>query len=144
MLEIYILISALTFLILYFYIKKFTNKIDEQTLLEPIKSDVYPKFCDICDEKIRQIKDEVLKENFKFLNIENKDEFLEKLGDLSRKLTFIQTMNLSKKNDEIWQNELFNFLKELENLILNYLNNGEKIADDLRNYLFDEFNKLKK
>lgn len=62
---------------------------------------------------------------------------------LSRELTFIQTMNLSNKNDSIWQNELFSFLKELENLLLEYLEKGEEEAENLREFLMDEFEKLK-
>ncbi|EDK9561530.1 hypothetical protein GHR13_01540 [Campylobacter jejuni] len=126
MLGIYLLIAALSFLALYFAVKKLTLNIDEQTLLEPIKMDVYPKFCDLIDEKIRQFKENVQNTNLALKNSDQKDEFLEKLGDLSRELTFIQTMNLSNKNDSIWQNELFSFLKELENLLLEYLVSAEK------------------
>ncbi|EHH9394566.1 hypothetical protein J8528_000631 [Campylobacter jejuni] len=143
MLGIYLLITALSFLALYFAVKKLTLNIDEQTLLEPIKMDVYPKFCDLIDEKIRQFKENVQNTNLALKNSDQKDEFLEKLGDLSRELTFIQTMNLSNKNDSIWQNELFSFLKELENLLLEYLEKGEEEAENLREFLMNEFEKLK-
>lgn len=105
--------------------------------------DVYPKFCDLIDEKIRQFKENVQNTNLALKNSDQKDEFLEKLGDLSRELTFIQTMNLSNKNDSIWQNELFSFLKELENLLLEYLEKGEEEAENLREFLMNEFEKLK-
>ncbi|EAK6139396.1 hypothetical protein CNS38_07935 [Campylobacter jejuni] len=143
MLGIYLLIAALSFLALYFAVKKLTLNIDEQTLLEPIKMDVYPKFCDLIDEKIRQFKENVQNTNLALKNSDQKDEFLEKLGDLSRELTFMQTMNLSNKNDSIWQNELFSFLKELENLLLEYLEKGEEEAENLREFLMNEFEKLK-
>ncbi|EHN8503142.1 hypothetical protein OUR63_001223 [Campylobacter jejuni] len=143
MLGIYLLIAALSFLALYFAVKKLTLNIDEQTLLEPIKMDVYPKFCYLIDEKIRQFKENVQNTNLALKNSDQKDEFLEKLGDLSRELTFIQTMNLSNKNDSIWQNELFSFLKELENLLLEYLEKGEEEAENLREFLMNEFEKLK-
>ncbi|EHN9916711.1 hypothetical protein ACKCCR_000525 [Campylobacter jejuni] len=143
MLGIYLLIAALSFLALYFAVKKLTLNIDEQTLLEPIKMDVYLKFCDLIDEKIRQFKENVQNTNLALKNSDQKDEFLEKLGDLSRELTFIQTMNLSNKNDSIWQNELFSFLKELENLLLEYLEKGEEEAENLREFLMNEFEKLK-
>ncbi|ENF9405479.1 hypothetical protein CV484_03950 [Campylobacter jejuni subsp. jejuni] len=143
MLGIYLLIAALSFLALYFAVKKLTLNIDEQTLLEPIKMDLYPKFCDLIDEKIRQFKENVQNTNLALKNSDQKDEFLEKLGDLSRELTFIQTMNLSNKNDSIWQNELFSFLKELENLLLEYLEKGEEEAENLREFLMNEFEKLK-
>ncbi|EDO8597755.1 hypothetical protein ACSGY6_000500 [Campylobacter jejuni] len=143
MLGIYLLIAALSFLALYFAVKKLTLNIDEQTLLEPIKMDVYPKFCDLIDEKIREFKENVQNTNLALKISYQKDEFLEKLGDLSRELTFIQTMNLSNKNDSIWQNELFSFLKELENLLLEYLEKGEEEAENLREFLMNEFEKLK-
>lgn len=63
MLGIYLLIAALSFLALYFAVKKLTLNIDEQTLLEPIKMDVYPKFCDLIDEKIREFKENVQNAN---------------------------------------------------------------------------------
>lgn len=56
MLGIYLLIAALSFLALYFAVKKLTLNIDEQTLLEPIKMDIYPKFCDLIDEKSENLK----------------------------------------------------------------------------------------
>lgn len=143
MLGIYLLIAALSFLALYFAVKKLTLNIDEQTFLEPIKMDIYPKFCDLIDEKIREFKENVQNANLVLKNSDQKDEFLEKLGDLSRELTFIQTMNLSNKNDSIWQNELFSFLKELENLLLEYLEKGEEEAENLREFLMNEFEKLK-
>lgn len=97
MLGFYLLIAALAFLALYFAIQKFTIKADENALLEPIKADVYPKFCDIIDEKIREFKSLLKDDKLKVKDEDKKDEFLEKLSDLSRELTFIQTMNLSKK-----------------------------------------------
>ncbi|MBT0613542.1 hypothetical protein FR294_03015, partial [Campylobacter coli] len=66
-----------------------------------------------------------------------------KLGDLNRELTFIQTMNLSNKSDSVWQSELFDFLKELEKLLLEYLENGEEEAENLRENLMNEFEKLR-
>ncbi len=117
MLGIYLLIAALSFLALYFAVKKLTLNIDEQTLLEPIKMDIYPKFCDLIDEKIREFKENVQNANLALKISNQKDEFLEKLGDLSRELTFIQTMNLSNKNDSIWQNELFFFFKGIRKFI---------------------------
>ncbi|EAJ7834898.1 hypothetical protein BED86_08585, partial [Campylobacter jejuni] len=92
---------------------------------------------------IREFKENIQNANLTLKNSNQKDEFLEKLGDLSRELTFIQTMNLSNKNDSIWQNELFSFLKELENLLLEYLEKGEEEAENLREFLMDEFEKLK-
>lgn len=143
MIAFYLLIAALAFLALYFAIKKLTLNIDEKTLLEPIKADIYPKFCDLIDEKIKEFKENIQNENLSLKDKDKKDEFLEKLGDLSRELTFIQTMNLSNKSDSVWQNELFSFLKELEALLLEFLEKGEEEAENLRQDLMQEFEKLK-
>ncbi|WP_297194996.1 hypothetical protein [uncultured Campylobacter sp.] len=143
MIATYLLIAALAFLALYFAIQKFTLKVDEKALLGPIKVDLYPKFCDIINDKIKEFKDMAKDDKISLKDTEQKDIFLEKLSDLSRELTFIQTMNLSKKNDELWQSELFYFLKELENLLLDYLNDGEKQSDELREFLMNEFQRLK-
>ncbi|TEY02671.1 hypothetical protein [Campylobacter sp. US33a] len=140
---IYLLIAALAFLLLYFALKKLTINIDEKALLEPIKADIYPKFCDIIDENIKKFKDNIQNGIFALKDTEKKDEFLEKLSDLSRELTFIQTMNLSNKSDAIWQEELFGFLKEFENLIIEYLENSEELSENLRTTLMNEFEKLK-
>ncbi|HEB9968338.1 TPA: hypothetical protein RZM04_000176 [Campylobacter coli] len=143
MIGLYLLIAALSFLLLYFALKKLTLNIDEKALLEPIKSDIYPKICDIIDERIREFKDGVQNNSFTLKDQDKKDELLEKLGDLSRELTFIQTMNLSNKSDSVWQSELFDFLKELEKLLLEYLENGEEEAENLRENLMNEFEKLR-
>ncbi|EAC2152615.1 hypothetical protein CJY45_00930 [Campylobacter coli] len=143
MIGLYLLIAALSFLLLYFALKKLTLNIDEKALLESIKSDIYPKFCDIIDERIREFKDGVQNNSFTLKDQDKKDELLEKLGDLSRELAFIQTMNLSNKSDSVWQSELFDFLKELEKLLLEYLENGEEEAENLRENLMNEFEKLR-
>ncbi|EAJ6151194.1 hypothetical protein BXA08_06065 [Campylobacter lari] len=140
----YILISALAFLVLFFAIKKYTLKLDEQSLLEPIKNDIYPEFCDLINEEIRNIKNNLLQNTFTLQNENYKDEFLENLSDMSRKLNHIQTMNLSKKNNALWEETLFNFLKELENLNKQFLNDSEKINDLIRFSLQEKFSNLTK
>lgn len=140
----YLLISAIAFLILFFAIKKYTLKLDEQALLEPIKNDIYPEFCDLINEEIRNIKNNLLQDTFTLQNENYKDEFLENLSDMSRKLNHIQTMNLSKKNSALWEETLFEFLKEFEKLNEQYLNDSEKINDSIRTSLQEKFSNLTK
>ena len=139
----YLLMAALSFLALYFAVKKLTLNIDEKALTEPVKASIYPEFCDIINEKIKDFQNEV-KTGDILLQSEQRGECLEKFGDLARKLVFIQTMNLSKKNDSIWQSELFGFLSEFERVINAYLKDGEQKSDELRNALLKEFERLKK
>lgn len=138
----YLLMAALSFLALYFAVKKLTLNIDEKALLEPVKAGVYPEFCEIINDKIQAFKKEIQSFENALLDNDKKSEALEKLGDLSRKLTFIQTMNLSKKNDSIWQSELFGFLSEFEGVINAYFKDGERKSDKLRNELLSEFKNL--
>lgn len=140
----YLLMAALSFLALYFAVKKLTLNIDEKALLEPVKVGVYPEFCEIINDKIQAFKKEIQSFENALLDNDKKSEALEKLGDLSRKLTFIQTMNLSKKNDSIWQSELFGFLSEFESVINAYFKDGERKSDKLRNELLSEFERLQK
>lgn len=140
----YLLMAALSFLALYFAVKKLTLNIDEKALLEPVKVGVYPEFCEIINDKIQAFKKEIQSFENALLDNDKKSEALEKLGDLSRKLTFIQTMNLSKKNDSIWQSELFGFLSEFEGVINAYFKDGERKSDKLRNELLSEFERLQK
>lgn len=140
----YLLMAALSFLALYFAVKKLTLNIDEKALLEPVRAGVYPEFCEIINDKIQAFKKEIQSFENALLDNDKKSEALEKLGDLSRKLTFIQTMNLSKKNDSIWQSELFGFLSEFEGVINAYFKDGERKSDKLRNELLSEFERLQK
>lgn len=140
----YLLMAALSFLALYFAVKKLTLNIDEKALLEPVKAGVYPEFCELINDKIQAFKKEIQSFENALLDNDKKSEALEKLGDLSRKLTFIQTMNLSKKNDSIWQSELFGFLSEFEGVINAYFKDGERKSDKLRDELLSEFERLQK
>lgn len=140
----YLLMAALSFLALYFAVKKLTLNIDEKALLGPVKAGVYPEFCEIINDKIQAFKKEIQSFENALLDNDKKSEALEKLGDLSRKLTFIQTMNLSKKSDSIWQSELFGFLSEFEGVINAYFKDGERKSDKLRNELLSEFERLQK
>ncbi len=142
MITTYLLIAALAFLALYFAIQKFTLKVDEKALLEPIKVDLYPKFCGIINEKIKDFQEALKSNNLDLKDSTKKEEFLEKLSDLARELKHIQSMNLSKKDDKIWQSELFSLLKDFENLLLEYLNDAEKQSDELRDFLMNEFQRL--
>ncbi|EPP1573183.1 hypothetical protein ACUMG2_000713 [Campylobacter lari] len=140
----YLLISVIAFLILFFAIKKYTLKLDEQALLEPIKNDIYSEFCDLINEEIRNIKNNLLRGTFTLQNENHKDEFLENLSNMSRKLNHIQTMNLSKKSNALWEEALFEFLKEFEKLNEQYLNDSEKINDSIRTSLQEKFSNLTK
>ena len=143
----YLLLATLAFLTLFYALKKLTLQIDIQEENEDLKApkaEIYPEFCDIISNQISNLKERVNADKLELLEEDKKDKLLESLSDLNRKLTFIQTINLSKKSDEIWQKELFSFLKELEDLLLENLKEGEKEADGLRTFLMNAFENLQK
>lgn len=142
----WLLIAALSFLFLYFAVRKISFNVDFTAASTPVKvkAVIYPEFCELINLKIQDFKKNAQSFENTLLDNDKKDECLEKLGDLSRKLVFVQSMNLSQKSDEIWQKELFNFLSEFEGVILAYFKDGEKLADTLRDELSKEFENLQK
>ncbi|WP_139451925.1 hypothetical protein [Campylobacter armoricus] len=140
----YILISALAFLILFFAIKNYTLKLDEKKLIEPIKTNIYPEFCDLINEEMRKIKNKVLQKEIQLKDENKNDEFLEILSNMSRKLNHIQTMNLSKKNNSLWEETLFEFLNKLENFNEKYIKNYEETNEEMRKSLQEKFSALTK
>ncbi len=56
MIGLYLLIAALSFLLLYFALKKLTLNIDEKALLEPIKSDIYPNFVILSMKELENLR----------------------------------------------------------------------------------------
>ena len=143
------IIIIIVAVVLYIQIQKLTKNIDINILNQPedqnlpvvTQAQKYKNFCGAIDKELREIKnivlydDELKDENFK-------DEFLENLSNISKKLTFIETMN-SNKNVSKWENELFSLLNNLNSLIEENLKNGEKIADELRGRLQKEFKSQK-
>lgn len=145
----YFIIIAIVAVMLYMQIQKFTNNIDEnavtdrqndQKALNFDKNQKYKLFCQAIDGELRELKNVILYDS-ELKNENFKDKFLENLSDMSKKLTFIETMN-SNKDAQKWENELFTLLDRLNTLIQNNLKNGDKIADELRERLQNTFQKL--
>lgn len=141
--------------VLYMQITKMTQNIDKNEalkdqILESKRQNLaviseeqtqkYKEFCDEIDAQIRTLRQMA---NDGFLNDESlKDEFLAELSQYSRKLTFIQNMNI-KKDATTWESELFEILNGIENSVLHSLKNGEKINYDMRENLRQSFLKVK-
>ncbi|MGP1484551.1 MAG: hypothetical protein ACTTJC_00380 [Campylobacter sp.] len=145
----YFIIIAIVAVMLYMQIQKFTNNIDEnavtdrqndQKALNFDKNQKYKLFCQAIDGELRELKNVILYDS-ELKNENFKDKFLENLSDMSKKLTFIETMN-SNKDAQKWENELFTLLDRLNTLIQDNLKNGDKIADELRERLQNTFQKL--
>jgi len=74
-------------------------------------------------------------------NEDLKEKFLESLSEMSKKLTFIETMNIARNPDK-WESELFEVLSRLDDLVTENFKDGERAGDEIRERLGAEFSKL--
>ena len=72
---------------------------------------------------------------------ESKDKFLESLSEMSKKLTFIETMNTARDSDK-WESELFEVLSKLDELVEANFKDGKLVSNEIRDRLGAEFAKL--
>ena len=85
--------------------------------------------------KMKALYDDSLK------NEDLKEKFLESLSEMSKKLTFIETMNTARNPDK-WESELFEVLSRLDDLVTENFKDGERAGDEIRQRLGAEFSKL--
>lgn len=152
-LEIMLIAALLCGFVIFLQIQKFSNNPE-------ISNDFskYLNFCDAISKQIEQIKnladskdflkqrlgsevdkkDENSSENSdKFVDI--KKEFLDQLDNFSREISFIKMSNLNRKSNQIWEEKLFEFLKKFENFIIENVQDGENLADKIRENLMKVF-----
>ncbi|MBR8465975.1 hypothetical protein KDE13_06375 [Campylobacter sp. faydin G-140] len=151
--QLYLFIAIVAGFVLYMNIQKLTRNIDKTqaqnlssnthslSVDEVIDTRKYQHFCDAIDIQIREIKQKGLYDG-KLKNDELKDSFLESLSNLSKKLTFIQTMNLNTKNPQKWENEITELLERLTVIIDENLKDSEAINDEVRDNLKVAFENL--
>ncbi|MDO5046310.1 hypothetical protein [Campylobacter sp.] len=143
-----IVVSLAVGAILYMQIQKITKNIDENgTLannspenLKQISVDKYKKFCELINNELRELKNMALYDDA-LKSKELKDNFLENLSEMSKKLAFIETMNANKDSQK-WEAELFEILSKLDELIEANFKDGERVSDEIRDRLQNEFSKI--
>ena len=100
----YAVICVIAALVLYAQIQKITRKIDENGTLansspeaaRQISVQKYKDFCEIINGELRELKMKALYDDA-LKNEDLKEKFLESLSEMSKKLTFIETMNTARK-----------------------------------------------
>lgn len=143
-----IIVSLAVVAIIYMQIQKITQKIDESGLtannspenLKRISAEKYKKFCDLINNELRELKNMALYDDM-LKDAESKDKFLESLSEMSKKLTFIETMNTARDSDK-WESELFEVLSKLDELVEANFKDGKRVSDEIRDRLGAEFAKL--
>lgn len=144
----YAVICVIAALVLYTQIQKITRKIDENGTLannsleavRQISVQKYKDFCEIINGELRELKMKALYDDA-LKNEDLKEKFLESLSEMSKKLTFIETMNTARNPDK-WESELFEVLSRLDDLVTENFKDGERAGDEIRERLGAEFSKL--
>jgi hypothetical protein len=142
-----IVVAVVVIFIMIKQINNVTTKLDdEDEIITDLK--LYSNFASAIQEKIRAVRlgieaQSSAESQFRLLGNVDNAVALEKLSDMIRKLVFFETM-MGKKNDSASiEKELFEILNELDLFISNSLENGEKIADDIREELAASYSQLK-
>ncbi|QKF92136.1 hypothetical protein [Campylobacter sp. CCUG 57310] len=143
-----IVVSLAVAAIIYMQIQKITKNIDQNgTLannspenLRQISVQKYKDFCELINSELRELKNMALYDDM-LKDVELKDSFLESLSEMSKKLTFIETMNTARNPDK-WESELFEVLNRLDELVEANFKDGELVSDEIRDRLSAEFAKL--
>ncbi len=129
-------------------INKLTSNIDAK--LDVHQPSIYASFAAFIQEVIRNIKQDLDSSkdtpNAKYKLLEGKDEekALEFLANLIRKLVFFETMNAKRKSAKEVESELFALLSSLDDFLHQDVQNGQNLADELRERFAKEFENLKR
>ncbi|PSM52626.1 hypothetical protein CBLAS_0736 [Campylobacter blaseri] len=139
-LELMIIAVLVVGFIIYKQIDKITQKLDKEEANPDMSR--YVKFCDKIDNEIDKLNTDIKFSNIVLKDNEKKDDFIEKLSLLRKELVFIQNMHSSNKNALTWEKKIFSFLTKFEDIVNEYLQDNEKINDEIRERLEKEFNSL--
>ncbi len=151
--EIYIIIAVVAGVLLYLQIQKFTKRLDEEeaefgaprsqigALTLQNSSEKYQKFCDSIDAQLRELKQHALYDKA-LKNEDTQEKFLEELSNISKKLTFVQTMNANTKDSSKWESELMEILSRIERLVDENFKEPKETNDKIRESLKEEFTRL--
>ncbi len=107
--------------------------------------DKYSKFSVSIQNHIRAIKLDIdstkqIKEpRYILLDKDEEEDSIETLSDFLRKLVFFETLLAKKKSSSEIEGELFGILSELDSFVKNSCENGELLADELKDNLMEEY-----
>jgi hypothetical protein len=151
-----LLISAAVIIIMIKQINRVTERIDDEATSDP---KLYADFSAVIQQTIRQMRldieagaqpaaptggiDVIPVRRYVLAEFADKAIALEKLSDMIRKLVFFETMMGRNTDPKQIEQELFGVLQELDEFITQSLQEGAKIADEVREELFQSYEQLK-
>jgi uncharacterized protein YoxC len=135
-----LIIMATAVLIVGVILYKQINKVTQNITNEDENPNLtYSKFCDAIDKQIDILRQKTQEDII--LELNKKDEILETLSDFSKELVFIESLN--SKDSTQWQNKLFALLSRLDAFVESNFIDGEQLANDIKENLRGEFNRLR-
>ena len=138
-----IFVVAMIAFILMKQIKHITGNLDIQG--DTNSFDKYSKFSAIIQNHIRAIKLDIDStkqiENPRYVlkDKESEEDLIEDLSDFLRKLVFFETLLAKSKTSSEIEGELFGILSQLDIFIKQNCEDGEVLADELRDNLMREY-----
>lgn len=101
----------------------------------PAIANKYTLFCDSIDGEIRLLRGldgDALKQGAK-------EPFLQRLSEISRKLAYVQSINVNTKDKGKWESEIYAILMQIEDAVGEFCLNSKEIKDEIRARLKDKF-----
>ncbi|NPA73869.1 MAG: hypothetical protein GXO12_04090 [Epsilonproteobacteria bacterium] len=148
--EQHLLSAIIAIMIVAFFMYKNINKVILKVdSIESNSFEFYSRYARIVERYIKELeeivdKNSVLDNDRYLLSDETKrDEVKEELYSFIRKLAFFETQKAKEKDKKEIEKEFFYILSSLDESIKKYFKNGEDIADELREKLHEEYQKLK-
>jgi len=141
-----LIIVAIVIFFMYQNINKITANID---MIDDNSFEIYAKYARIIEKYIKEIEEIIDKnsvlndEKYILINQDRKEDVNDKLFDIIRKLAFFETVQAKKKDKNEIESQLFDILISLDAIIKENFKNGESLADELRENLKKEYQKLK-
>jgi len=140
-----IFVSIIVAFILVKNIKNITEKMDIEAL-NPY--DKYASFSAHIQEYIRDIKKEIGEKDksdviFALLSDKDIEKAQEKLSDFIRKLVFFETSMAKNRSKEQIESELAQILFDLDAFVRENIENGELIAEKMRDDLQSRFEEIR-
>ncbi len=141
-----LIIVAVVVFFMYRNINKITANIDT---IDNKSFEIYAKYVRIIEKYIKEIQENIDKnsvlndEKYILTNQDKKDDISDKLFDIIRNLAFFETVQAKKKDKKEIESQLFDILISLDGIIKENFKNGESLADELRENLKKEYQKLK-
>ncbi len=146
----YLIPALIVVVVVIFFMYQNINKITANIgMIDDNSFEIYAKYARIIEKYIKEIQEIIDKnsvlndEKYILTNQDKKEDVNDKLFDIIRNLAFFETVQAKNQDKKEIESQLFDILISLDTIIKENFKNGEKLADELRENLKKEYEKLK-